>query len=54
MTLRERDTTAQRIGKIDDVIEVIKGLCSSGENKLTWDGACERLSEYCGTQEVDQ
>ncbi|WFD34640.1 glycine--tRNA ligase [Malassezia cuniculi] len=51
MTLRERDTTAQRIGSIDEVIDVLKELCAG---RLDWAGACERLGEYNGTQDVDQ
>lgn len=50
MTLRERDSTAQRIGAIDEVIEVIKLLC---EGQITWDGACQRLPAYSGEQSLD-
>lgn len=50
MTLRERDTTSQRIGKVDDVIGVIRDLC---DGSITWDGACERLPAYSGEQELD-
>lgn len=50
MTLRERDSTSQRIGAINDVVDVIKELC---EGTLTWDGACARLPEYSGEQSLD-
>lgn len=50
MTLRERDSTLQRIGLIDEVIDVIKKLC---DGSLTWDGACERLPVYSGEQSLD-
>ena len=50
MTLRERDTTTQRIGAIDEVISVLKQLCSGS---LDWPGACQQLQEYTGTQDVD-
>ncbi|PWN97124.1 putative glycine--tRNA ligase GRS1 [Tilletiopsis washingtonensis] len=49
MTIRERDSTAQRIGSIDDVIAVMKELC---DGSLEWAGACERLQEYSGEQAV--
>lgn len=51
MTLRERDTTTQRIGSIDQVIEVIRRLCDAS---LTWDGACQILPEYSGQQDVTE
>ncbi|PWN50126.1 putative glycine--tRNA ligase GRS1 [Violaceomyces palustris] len=50
MTIRERDTTSQRIGPIDQVIEVIKRLC---DGTLTWEGACKELPEYTGQQDLD-
>lgn len=50
MTLRERDSTAQRIGPIDQVIEVIRQLC---DGSLDWEGACKVLPEYSGQQDVD-
>jgi glycyl-tRNA synthetase len=50
MTLRERDTTSQRIGQIDEVISVIKELC---DGSLTWEGACEKLPAYSGEQSLD-
>ncbi|KAK0519771.1 Glycine--tRNA ligase 1, mitochondrial [Tilletia horrida] len=49
MTLRERDTTSQRIGSIDDVVRVIVDLC---EGRLDWAGACAKLPEYSGEQAV--
>lgn len=51
MTLRERDTTAQRIGPIDQVIEVIRKLC---DGSLDWEGACKELPEYSGQQDIDE
>ncbi|KAK0547836.1 Glycine--tRNA ligase 1, mitochondrial [Tilletia horrida] len=50
LTLRERDTTAQRIGSIDEVVSVITDLC---ENRIDWAGACARLPEYSGEQAVN-
>ncbi|UZJ52334.1 hypothetical protein CBS101457_001654 [Exobasidium rhododendri] len=50
MTLRERDSTTQRIGQIDEVISVIKELC---DESLSWEGACERLPAYSGEQSLD-
>ncbi|CAD6924320.1 unnamed protein product [Tilletia controversa] len=50
MTLRERDTTSQRIGSIDDVIQVIVDLC---EGRLDWTSACATLPEYSGEQALD-
>ena len=50
MTLRERDSTAQRIGQVDEVISVIKELC---DGSLSWDGACQRLPAYSGEQSLD-
>ncbi|GAA5865978.1 hypothetical protein JCM8547_002902 [Rhodosporidiobolus lusitaniae] len=49
MTLRERDTTLQLIGKIDDVIQLVSDLCSGAE---TWEGAQKRLPLYTGEQEI--
>ncbi|WFD44598.1 glycine--tRNA ligase [Malassezia psittaci] len=50
VTLRERDTTAQRIGSVDEVIDVVKQLCSG---RLDWRGASQILPAYTGTQDVD-
>ncbi len=49
MTLRERDSTAQRIGPIDQVIDVIRQLCDAS---LDWEGACQRLEPYSGQQDA--
>ena len=49
VTLRERDTTTQRIGTIDEVVDVIKRLCNG---TLDWTGACQVLPAYTGTQDV--
>jgi len=50
MTLRERDTTSQFIGSIDDVIQVITQLVHSN---LSWEEACKQLKPYDGVQDVD-
>lgn len=50
MTLRERDTTDQLIGPIDDVIAVVTELV---EGSLTWQDACGRLKVYDGVQAVE-
>jgi len=50
VTIRERDTTDQRIGKIDEVIDVVIELVGGS---LDWDGACERLPAYSGVQAVE-
>lgn len=49
ITLRERDTTVQLIGKIDEVIGVVIKLC---EGELTWDEACKTLPLYDGVQDA--
>lgn len=46
----ERDTTDQRIGKIDEVIAVLANLV---EGAITWDEACAQLPAYSGVQAVD-
>jgi glycyl-tRNA synthetase len=46
---RERDTTAQLIGKIDEVVEVIRQL-SSGS--IDWAEACQKLPAYSGEQDL--
>lgn len=51
MTLRERDTTQQRIGPIDEVVEVVRALCTGA---IDWEGACKRLPEYSGEQDVEE
>jgi len=50
ITLRERDTTTQRIGTVDQVVDVVKQLC---DGRLDWKGACQILPAYTGTQDVD-
>ena len=51
MTLRERDTTSQLIGSIEEVISVLRGLC---EGSLDWQGAQAKLPAYSGKQAVDE
>ena len=46
----ERDTTDQRIGKIDEVVDVVIELVGG---TLDWHGACRRLPAYDGVQAVD-
>jgi len=50
MTLRERDTTNQLIGPIDDVIGVVTALV---QGSMNWVEACQRLAVYDGVQAVD-
>ncbi|KAG6332178.1 hypothetical protein ID866_6908 [Astraeus odoratus] len=50
MTLRERDTTDQLIGSIDDVIAVVTELV---QGSLTWEDACTKLNVYDGVQAVE-
>lgn len=50
MTLRERDTTEQLIGDIDEVIAVVIDLCNGA---IGWAEACERLPRYTGQQNVE-
>ncbi|KAF8331498.1 glycyl-tRNA synthetase [Cantharellus anzutake] len=50
VTLRERDTTDQLIGKIDEVTAVVTELV---EGSLDWEGACQRLPAYDGVQAID-
>ena len=47
---RERDTTGQLIGDIDEVIAVVTDLV---QGTLTWPQACEKLPAYDGVQAVD-
>ncbi|GAA5872508.1 hypothetical protein JCM3774_006840 [Rhodotorula dairenensis] len=49
MTLRERDTTLQLIGSIDEVISVVNDLCKA---TISWEEAQARLKPYTGEQEV--
>ncbi|KZT25895.1 glycyl-tRNA synthetase [Neolentinus lepideus HHB14362 ss-1] len=50
MTLRERDTTTQLIGDIDEVIKVVIDLV---EGTITWPEACQRLPAYDGVQAIE-
>ncbi|KAG2130682.1 glycyl-tRNA synthetase [Suillus clintonianus] len=50
MTLRERDTTDQLIGPIDDVITVLTELV---QGTIDWPAACKRLPAYDGVQAID-
>jgi hypothetical protein len=50
MTLRERDTTEQRIGGIDDVVAAVVDLV---DGRIAWAEACERLAPYDGVQAVE-
>lgn len=50
ITLRERDTTQQRIGSIDEVIDVVRQFT---EGTMDWKKACEVLPEYSGEQDVE-
>jgi len=50
ITLRERDSTGQLIGPIDNVIAVVDELV---KGTLDWQGATDRLETYSGVQDVD-
>ncbi|KAL7421097.1 Glycine--tRNA ligase 1, mitochondrial [Cryptotrichosporon argae] len=50
ITLRERDTTSQLIGKIDDVVAVVDQLV---KGTLSWEGAGKVLEPYSGVQDVE-
>ncbi|KAL1407541.1 Glycine--tRNA ligase 1, mitochondrial [Vanrija albida] len=50
ITLRERDTTSQLIGKVDDVIAVVDELV---KGNLDWEGASKKLEAYSGVQDVE-
>ncbi|GAA5842716.1 hypothetical protein JCM11251_002331 [Rhodosporidiobolus azoricus] len=50
MTLRERDTTLQLIGTIDEVISLVKDLC---DGRTTWEEGQSRLKPYSGEQDVE-
>jgi len=50
MTLRERDTTGQLIGDIDEVISVLIDIVNG---TIDWTEACKRLPAYDGIQAVD-
>lgn len=49
MTLRERDSTVQLIGKFDEVISLIQDLCSGS---VSWAEGSKRLPLYTGEQDV--
>ncbi|TFY51977.1 hypothetical protein EVJ58_g10272 [Rhodofomes roseus] len=50
VTLRERDTTVQLIGPVDDVIATVTELV---DDTIDWTEACKRLSIYDGVQAVE-
>ncbi|KIM31192.1 hypothetical protein M408DRAFT_15064 [Serendipita vermifera MAFF 305830] len=50
VTLRERDTMDQRIGKVDEVISVVTDLL---EGTCDWDAACGRVPAYSGVQAIE-
>ncbi|KAF7305172.1 Glycyl-tRNA synthetase [Mycena kentingensis (nom. inval.)] len=50
MTLRERDTTDQRIGPIDEVIAVVEKLVNGA---IDWPEACKQLPAYDGVQNIE-
>ncbi|TFK23301.1 glycine-tRNA ligase [Coprinopsis marcescibilis] len=50
VTIRERDTMDQRIGKIDDVIATVTELVFGN---IDWAEACNRLPKYDGVQAVE-
>ena len=47
---RERDTTGQLIGDIDEVISIVTQLV---DGTIDWPEACKRLPAYDGVQAVD-
>lgn len=47
---RERDTTEQLIGDIDEVIAIVTDLVNG---TIDWTQACTRLPRYTGTQNID-
>lgn len=49
VTLRERDSTSQRIGSVDEVLQAVHDLVTG---QATWADACSRLAEYSGAQDV--
>ncbi|ODN97300.1 glycine-tRNA ligase [Cryptococcus wingfieldii CBS 7118] len=50
MTLRERDSTLQLIGSIEDVVSVVDQLV---KGTLDWEGASQKLQSYSGVQDVE-
>ncbi|MBW0475597.1 hypothetical protein O181_015312 [Austropuccinia psidii MF-1] len=54
VTLRERDSTKQLIGRIDEVIEIVREICLGEENSdKGWELACQKLEEYSGVQDLE-
>ncbi|WWC90967.1 glycine-tRNA ligase [Kwoniella dendrophila CBS 6074] len=51
ITLRERDSTNQLIGQVDDVIEVVSQLV---QGNIDWQGASSKLEAYSGVQDVEE
>ncbi|KIJ45497.1 hypothetical protein M422DRAFT_166614 [Sphaerobolus stellatus SS14] len=49
LTLRERDTTAQLIGSVEDVVDVVIALV---RGDMTWEEASHKLAKYDGVQAV--
>lgn len=47
---RERDTTGQLIGPIDEVIDTVIDLVNG---TIEWPEACQRLPAYDGVQAVE-
>lgn len=50
ITLRERDSTSQLIGPIDQVIATVDELV---KGNITWDDASNKLDSYSGVQDVE-
>jgi glycyl-tRNA synthetase len=50
LTVRERDTTDQLIGSVEDVVSVVADLCN---DRLSWKEACEKLERYSGVQDTE-
>lgn len=47
ITLRDRDTTTQLIGSVDEVVSVVEKLCTY---QMDWEGATQMLKTYTGEQ----
>lgn len=47
ITLRDRDTTTQLIGSVDEVVSVVEKLCTY---QMEWEGATQMLKTYTGEQ----
>jgi glycyl-tRNA synthetase len=50
---RERDSTKQVIGPIDEVIEIVREICLGDEEGKGWELASSKLEEYDGKQDID-